>query len=958
MTRRRRSAGIAAREAAKPPSDRAATKRRRSTVTANLASIPTSRKRPRMPAGSRGPAYTPAGAAREFSRSVNRGAAAFRAGAEAGPIHEVLTRPRKREKPSLFTRTVRAVTLPSERRVLGRIAGRAHTLAASTRDPGYKHLGDVIDALRAAPEKTHQFLHASERPTPKKAEKLTDTVAGKAAGNLIFHGETSHLPEAGLEIGSLFPVFRGAKLTGKAAAKAAAKAGERAPAEIEAVRYARPPRGPAAVAAPAPKPVPPPAKTAEERVREALGPARARRAAQQGLYREERSRRIAVAEAASKAAGGGIAGYRAAGAELAGELPKVKFEHLREGTMTQAELDDVFRAVQDHPDLQPFQKRSAMRGLLDAFEHGRVPQPAQLKLLQTVFGQDAAAEIVHASRLRKAKHLTMEGLNVPRALMATLDLSAPFRQGLVAGAAHPRLFAKNFKPMVKAAGNEKAFQAVMDDIAARPNAPLYEDAKLALTDLTGNLDAREEQWLGENLAEKIPVAGRGIRGSARAYTGFLNKMRADVFDRLIAADRAKGVNVEDRRYLRDLGRYVNAATGRGGLGPLESWGPALNTMLFSPRLMASRINFLNPAWYASLHPAVRRHALAAAGKTAAGGAAVLGAGSYAGAQVGVDPRSADFAKLKIGDTRIDVLGGFQQYIRAASQIGSGKIVSSTSGKTMTLGPGFGQLSRKDIAERFVAGKLAPVPSFAYTLGQGSDISGQPVNVPAEAARRLIPLGLQGAYETYQQTAKGRSQGEAAAAALGGFGLSSVGFGVQSYGDQTKARQKKRILEKAEGMTPAERDKFIHDEERKLRRADWPPERRAVAKVYDKRQEYYEAAVRVGVLREGGKQPDVVRRAFEARATRERSVAELSAALGRDLTKRERYLATVGAVRKLWGPKEYPPEKVKAMLSWAMTASDSQLESETRWQLANRLGGNTLKDWTRTLNQRGADVSLR
>jgi len=500
------------------------------------------------------------------------------------------------------------------------------------------------------------------------------------------------------------------------------------------------------------------------------------------LYREERAKRVAQAEAASRAAGGGIAGYRAARAQLRGELPKVQFAHLREGRLNQDDLDQLFRTIDEHPDLDFYGRLNARAALENAYLHGTTPQKSQIKLLQTAFGQEAAEEIKRISKLRQAGLLTLDVANVPRSLMATADLSAPFRQGLVAGARHPVLFARNFKPMIQAARSDVAEQEIMREIAERPNYSNMLQSGIKFTE-RGDLDKREEQF-SSNLAEKIPGIGGVVRFSSRAYGTFLNRMRADMFDALVKHAAESGVNVEDRKQLKSIARLVNNATGRGDLGPIENWAPALNAVFFSPRLALSRINMLNPLWYASLTPYARKQAFRSMVQLGLAGGTVLSAGAYLGAKAGHDPRSADFAKLRVANTRAEILGGFPQYIRVGAQIGTGEIVSSTTGKTEKLGPGFGQRSVRSVLGRFAEAKLGPPASFLNDLTKGTNFEGDPVEIKTAIRDRVIPLAIQDAIELYGNT-------DSVPLALLGYSLSAFGIGTQTYVSKQPERVRKR-----------------------------------------------------------------------------------------------------------------------------------------------------------------------
>ena len=236
--------------------------------------------------------------------------------------------------------------------------------------------------------------------------------------------------------------------------------------------------------------------------------------------------------------------------------------------------------------------------------------------------------------------------------------------------------------------------------------------------------------------------------------------------------------IDSKKYFTDAARFVNTATGRGGLGPLESSAVTLNTVFFSPRLMMSRLNLLNPVFYAGLEPTVRKEALKSLFLFGSGALGVAGLLKLGGAEVGFDPRSADFMKAKFGNARYDFLGGFQQPIRAAAQMLSGKVISSTSGKTMTLGEGYRGLTRTEIAARFLEYKEAPIVSFTHSLIRGTTALGEKFDVPTEVANRFVPMVISDIKAMYDE--KGFEGIPMASPAIFGVGVQTYG-GVQSFG---------------------------------------------------------------------------------------------------------------------------------------------------------------------------------
>jgi hypothetical protein len=356
-----------------------------------------------------------------------------------------------------------------------------------------------------------------------------------------------------------------------------------------------------------------------------------------------------------------------------------------------------------------------------------------------------------------------EAINLPRAIMASNDLSAPLRQGL--GLIHKKAFWKAIPSMFKAYGSEDVFRAMQDEIASRPlfqkrvvkelndngdevikTLPSFaDDAGLKLTDLT-DLSSREEALMS-TWAEKVP----GVRRSNRAYTIFLNKLRADTFEDLVKKGQVFGVDSKTNLPLaRELANFVNTATGRGDLGKLESSAVALNSMFFSPRLIASRLQMLNPMYYITANPMVRKEALKSLAAITAFGNTIGQLGKLAGGTVEADPASSDFGKLKFGDVRVDPFGGFQQYVVLMNRLSpesinpyGGRMKSSTTGQEYKFSEHkFGRSTKLDVAGRFAEQKLNPIASFVTGMARGKNFRGEPFNLPDEVAQRFMPILMQ------------------------------------------------------------------------------------------------------------------------------------------------------------------------------------------------------------------------
>lgn len=519
---------------------------------------------------------------------------------------------------------------------------------------------------------------------------------------------------------------------------------------------------------------------AERKVISVLAPARMLAGKQKEIYKAEWGKRFGEAEAVGRKVKG-EAGFRAEKAKLKGEMQRVEYESIR-NKLTQDELNAMYQKVADSRALTYPESVAARDGLDVLFGDpgGAVPVPSQISLLNRVFPKDLI-ETIRAKRETwvKAREVMLEAASVPRAMMASFDLSFGFRQGIFLMARYPIEFFSSFGNQFKYFGSEKAYRALMEDMVAKKNYPLARKGKLALTEMDAVLGLREEAFLGGRLAEKIPIIGLGIRASNRAYTGFANKLRFDVFDRIVEGARKTGLDpAKDTYLLNSITDFVNTASGRGNLKMAERSAVALNAVLFSPRLISSRLKLMWPKYYINLHPFVRKQALQSLLSFAGTGVTVLSLAKLAGAEVGGDPLSADFGKIKIGDTRIDIWGGFQPYIRTAAQFIMGKTVSTTTGKVTKVGEGYKPLTRPGIVWRAAKYKMSPVASFAFNLLEGKGTDYEKFDIPTEVAQRFVPMVIQDIIDLAKE--------DPDIARIFGFGaLGVVGVGLQTYKSKPK-----------------------------------------------------------------------------------------------------------------------------------------------------------------------------
>lgn len=343
-----------------------------------------------------------------------------------------------------------------------------------------------------------------------------------------------------------------------------------------------------------------------------------------------------------------------------------------------------------------------------------------------------------------------EGAKLSKALKAAWDNSSIYRPGGKVMMTSPKIWAaragQSFKRIVDTYGKKEVLDMADADILSRENAlnGYYKKSGLDIgvreEAYPTDLPERAMMAAGERIEKTgIPIVskvlgravGRTYKASQDVYTATTQLWRADLFDKYINIAKKTGIELDDIQ-LKAIGRMVNSLVGRGRLGSLEKAGEATNIAFFSPKMLKSHIDvLLEPVsgggggftTFSTKEPGtnfVRKQAALNLLKIVGGTAAILAtAKALKPDSVEEDPRSANFGKIRVGDTRFDVTGGSSSLAILAARLLSGKTKSSLTGEIREINERddegklkFGAQTRKDLVYDFFENKLAPAAAVA------------------------------------------------------------------------------------------------------------------------------------------------------------------------------------------------------------------------------------------------------
>jgi LysM domain len=406
------------------------------------------------------------------------------------------------------------------------------------------------------------------------------------------------------------------------------------------------------------------------------------------------------------------------------------------------------------------------------------------KLKKQIDNEIEKLENPYLYRLRRGGRVIAEAGGLQRQLMSGVDFSAALTHGGMFTVGHPIKAAPVLARSIMAFGSERVAERTIDKIKSDPVYSLMEKAGVEITDWRNPDISKHEEGMmnrffgrvGEAKVGEQPTTARKVglvglkaltlpyTGSERAFTVFMNGVRAGLFKRYLSMYPEIA---NDTKKLQSVGKLVNILSGRGELGRLKTIAPELNLLMYSARYTAS-------AWQTMIAPVSprgtnvsRKAAAREIARFIASAAAIQAAGQLAGAWTcDNDPRSSEFGKCRIAgtNTTFNLLGRFQAPIRYTAQFLTGQTVNPQT-RAVTELKGMDQF--KPVVQ-YGRSRLSPAASLAVDWKTGKDMAGKDFAWGNAIVSRLTPMNVRDIVEAVQEQQR-----------IGGSPATMVGEGVLS-----------------------------------------------------------------------------------------------------------------------------------------------------------------------------------
>jgi len=438
-------------------------------------------------------------------------------------------------------------------------------------------------------------------------------------------------------------------------------------------------------------------------------------------------------------------------------------------------IEELNRKIRNKDFAKPIKKDIVSDAELRDLQHKK-------ELLQEEFDKEQyKLTIKNRTWWQKAEDIALEIFTgISRSLVAGVDLSAGFVQGVWRWFTNPILSARATGEMFRQFASERRNTEWFSKLKSSGAYEKIRQSKLAVTDEHGQTSVKEGMFItgwvnkiydglaylitaGYKPATKFVRQINPIKASQRAFDGYINYIRVSKFLDAVKMAEKDGYTFEsDPKIFERLADHVNTTTGRGSMGNLETSSKWLSTLFFAPRKVISEIKLFTPyafLYYAKMPKYVRQKALLDFATYATSFISVNTA-IWAANQLlqgkGLDDdddhfwdiTSSDFMTHKFGDTRISVGGGMKSALVFQGRLLSGKFTDQY-GKTTNLGERFGKQvnTRLDLGIRYLLGKASPGMSFVTK--KLDEKKGLEVDDAELLKNQVVPMWMQDAKSLYK-----------------------------------------------------------------------------------------------------------------------------------------------------------------------------------------------------------------
>jgi hypothetical protein len=350
---------------------------------------------------------------------------------------------------------------------------------------------------------------------------------------------------------------------------------------------------------------------------------------------------------------------------------------------------------------------------------------AKFKAKQMQERVQAKADYDLLTQGEKNKEAANQLLGASRTALTSIDRSAMLRQGLFLAISHARIIPKVIMDQYHAGKSEANYTQVMGDVMTNPYFDKALNAKLDLGGLTGRRGG--EFFRSDLLSRPIEVKGRDVNAfarSERAYDAAIVSTRMQAFALEVHAlekFHGRGLDIDE---LKLVAEHINQVSGSGTGPAAKNLKGLVGSNLFAPGYLVSK--------FQTATGAALRKAIAHGKKTGDYSIAKVQAMNYAKflASAGAaayllsddhDPKSSRFLTKRIGNQRVNLMGGLQQPLIMFSQLAFGTTDAKgkhhppdwrgTLGNFATGKEGVGLRVAQSIAEKKSYGKKTDIKTL-------------------------------------------------------------------------------------------------------------------------------------------------------------------------------------------------------------------------------------------------------